>query len=97
MAYDHTNSGALFRNYRKEEGSKQPDYTGKLNVNGVDMDLAAWVRTSKAGKPYLSVKIQDAWKPVQADDRSETPAPAAATKMEAAHDGGHSTEDDLPF
>lgn len=57
--YDNTNSGVLFRNEDKGDGDKRPDYTGKLNVEGEDYRLAAWVRESKAGTKFLSVKISE--------------------------------------
>ena len=58
MTYDNTNRGALFRN-EKKENDKQPDYTGKINVDGVDKRLAAWVSESKAGKKYFSIRVSD--------------------------------------
>lgn len=37
--YDNTNSGVLFGNFRKSD-STDPDYTGSLNVMGVDYDFS---------------------------------------------------------
>jgi hypothetical protein len=37
--YDNTNSGVLFGNFRKSAES-DPDYTGSLNVMGVDFNFA---------------------------------------------------------
>ena len=46
--FDNTNRGVLFKNqYRKTD--KHPDYTGNINVEGKELDLAAWVRKSKKG------------------------------------------------
>ncbi len=57
--YDNTNRGALFKNDRKES-EKHADYTGKLNVGGVDYWISAWVKEGKSGKfMSLSVKEQD--------------------------------------
>ena len=56
--FDNTNSGALFRNDKKEPGSKQPDYTGKINVNGKDLQLAAWLREGSKGK-FFSLKVSE--------------------------------------
>ena len=58
MTYDNTNRGALFRN-EKKENDKQPDYTGKINVDGVDKRLAAWVSESRAGKKYFSIRVSE--------------------------------------
>jgi len=57
--YDDTNRGALFVNENKEEGSKQPDYSGTLNVEGKEYRLAGWKRESKGGKKFLSVSISE--------------------------------------
>ena len=52
--YDNTNTGALFRNEYKQKPN-QPDYTGNANINGDDYKIAAWKKTSKGGKQYLSL------------------------------------------
>jgi uncharacterized protein (DUF736 family) len=53
--FDNTNSGVLFTNTKKNE--KHPDFKGQLNVEGKEWEIAAWNRTSKAGKQFLSLKI----------------------------------------
>ena len=60
MSYDNTNKGALFKNTRKE-GEKHPDYRGEINVNGVDLEIAAWLRESKKGQKYLSLSVGPKW------------------------------------
>lgn len=50
--------GVLFPN--KKTNDKQPDYKGSVKIGGVDYYLAAWQRTSKANKPYLSVLAKHA-------------------------------------
>lgn len=57
MEYDNTNSGVLFKNERKDT-DKHPDYTGKINVNGTEMRLAAWIREGKSGK-FMSLKVSE--------------------------------------
>lgn len=54
---DNTNTGALFLN-DKGDNPKRPDYTGKLNVEGVDYKVSGWINKSKNGKEYLSLKLQ---------------------------------------
>ena len=57
--YDNTNSGVLFANNYKEEGDSRPDFVGSLDVNGAEYRLAGWKNTSKAGKRYISVKVEE--------------------------------------
>jgi len=59
MQYDNTNKGVLFRDTEKAEGTKKPDYTGKLNVNGKDYRLAGWLKESKTGSKFLSLSISE--------------------------------------
>ena len=53
--YDNTNSGALFKNDRKES-EKHPDYKGSINVGGTDYWLSAWIKTGKSGK-FMSLAV----------------------------------------
>ena len=55
-------NGALF--YQKQEpGSKQPEYTGSLNLDnkkdGPKLRLAAWPKQGEKAGPYLSVAISE--------------------------------------
>lgn len=61
MTYDNTNSGILARNKRKEKDT-HPEFTGSLNVNGVDYWLSAWIKEGKPGsklegQKYFSLAI----------------------------------------
>jgi hypothetical protein len=55
--FDNTNRGVFFRNDRKKPESREPDYRGRLNVDGAEYELAGWVREGKNGK-YLSLSIK---------------------------------------
>lgn len=55
--YDNTNTGVLFKNDRKES-EKHPDYTGKVNMEGKDMRLAAWIKEGKNGK-FMSLALSE--------------------------------------
>lgn len=58
MAFEQKpNSGTLFKNDRKTKDN-QPDYKGKLNVEGTLYDIAAWVKEGKRGK-FLSLRISE--------------------------------------
>jgi hypothetical protein len=61
--YDNTNRGVLFKNDRKESDN-HPDYTGKIDVDGDEYWLSAWIKTGKKGKfMSLSIKPRDDAKP----------------------------------
>ena len=53
------NTGALFSNAENKKTDKHPDYKGKAMVNGKEMNMSAWLNTSKAGKKYLSLAFDD--------------------------------------
>lgn len=58
MDYDNTNSGVLFKN--ETDNEKAPMYKGKINVDGKEYELAAWVREAKSGKgKFFSLKVQE--------------------------------------
>lgn len=57
MSYDNTNSGAIFIN-DKQGNEKRPDYTGKLNVEGKQFYISAWVKDSNQGNKFLSISIK---------------------------------------
>ena len=60
MEYDNTNTGVLFRNETANEENKQPYMTGKINVEGKELQLAGWMKEStKTGKKFLSLKVQE--------------------------------------
>jgi len=52
------NTGAIFKNNKKEKET-QPDYRGKINVDGVEKEIALWVNTSKNGLQYFSASISE--------------------------------------
>jgi len=55
--YDDTNRGAIFKNDKTADN--QPDYTGKINVDGVEKRIALWIRESAKGTKYMSIAISD--------------------------------------
>jgi len=57
MEFDNTNSGALFKAEKKSE--KHPDYTGSLNVGGVDYFISSWLKTSKSGTKFMSLSVTE--------------------------------------
>jgi hypothetical protein len=57
MATTKENSGVLFKNTDKAEGSNQPDWTGDLRVGSVRYRLGAWVKEGARGK-FLSLSVR---------------------------------------
>ena len=59
MAFEQKDGqGSLFKNDRKEPGSKQPDYRGDCNINGEIMEIAAWIKQSSNGKNFMSLSFK---------------------------------------
>jgi uncharacterized protein (DUF736 family) len=85
------NSGAIFKNDKKT-ADNQPDYRGKINVEGKEFEISLWVKESKlVNKKYFSAAIKEPW---------VAPAPApvlqnTSDKIKSAAD--ELFEDDLPF
>ena len=71
--YDNTNTGILFKN-DVGDNPKRPAYKGKIDVNGVEYQLAGWLREGKSGK-FISLKIDEGkgGKPAPKDDQDEIP------------------------
>ena len=84
------NNGVLFKNDRKTE-DRHPDYTGSITMeDGLDYYLDGWKNQSKAGKPYLKVRIGK--QKIQGSAAApyvpaKQPAPAAVIE----------SDDDIPF
>jgi hypothetical protein len=54
--YDNTNSFALFKN-DKGLNPKRPDYTGNLNIDGIEFRISGWIREGAKGK-FISGSAQ---------------------------------------
>ena len=84
------NSGAIFKNDKKT-ADNQPDYRGKINVEGKELEISLWVKTAQSGVKYMSAAIKEPW---------VAPAPSpvlqnTSDKIKSAAD--ELFEDDLPF
>lgn len=64
MAYDNTNTGALFK-AKERATDKHPEYTGTINVDGKEYWLAGWVKESKAGQKFFSLSVKSKDKPAE--------------------------------
>lgn len=60
--YDRTNTGTLGK-ARERKSDKHPEYTGSLNINGVEYWLSAWVKTAgpnakEPGSKFFSLSVK---------------------------------------
>ena len=100
--FDTTNRGVFFKNKRKEAGDKKPEYTGSLNVGGVEYFLDAWIKKSQAGESFMSVSVKrkDIQPQAQGGARNSggRPMPTQSTAAPAsAGSGFDDMDDDIPF
>ena len=84
--YDNTNRGAIWQNDRMREGKQDPQFTGSLNVDGVEYWVSAWKRKpdAKQGSPSLSFSV---------NKKEANKAPNPGNQAQPADD----FEDDIPF
>ena len=60
------NTGAIFKNDYKKTDS-HPDYKGKALIDGVEKEIALWLKESKTGTKYFGVVVSEPYvKPTQA-------------------------------
>jgi len=52
--YNNEMKGVLFKNDQKVN-EKAPLYKGKIQISGVEYELAAWIRESKKGNKFMSL------------------------------------------
>ena len=58
MEYDNKDRGVLYRNENKTS-ENHPDYSGSVNVGGVDYWLSGWLKESKKdAKKFFSLSVR---------------------------------------
>lgn len=87
--HDNTNRGAVWVN-EKRSTDKHPDFTGSLNVEGVEYWVSAWKKAKgdNPRAPVLSFSVK------RKEQRAEPPKDFGATEPEK---GGDDWTDDIPF
>ena len=73
--------GSFFR-VEEKKNDNGPDYEGKLVLEGKEWRMAGWVKTTGAGKKWLSLKV-------------EPPRQAEPVRAPAGNAG--QPDDDVPF
>ena len=54
-------TGSLFKNEKKKDGTKAPDFTGYVMVDGSRFELLGWKKTSTtSGKNFISLALKKA-------------------------------------
>jgi len=95
--YSNENRGAIWRNEKKELDT-HPDFTGSLNVNGVDYWVNAWKRKSDANEkaPALSFSIKEKESAIKKPIQNTYSHNNAGTTLPPTKDFD-SFDDDIPF
>lgn len=91
--YDKTNRGAIWKNPRKEQDT-HPDFTGLLNVDGVEYWVSAWKRKEGASdkSPALSFSVKPKEEKREAPQRQQPSSqPRTARRSSADMDS------EIPF
>jgi hypothetical protein len=92
--YDNTNRGSIWKNDKKETDN-HPDFTGSLNVDGVDYWLSGWKRKPDASDkaPALSFTVK-----AKEESGSAAKKPNSTTSSKAGSSNNFDDfEDDIPF
>ena len=82
------NTGAIFKNDNKK-AENHPDYKGKVNVNGKEMEVALWLKTSAKGLKFFSVSFSEPYIKTNEPQINSTLKPINYVNLDA--------NDDLPF
>ena len=93
---DNTNRGAIWPNKKKEKDT-HPDFTGSLNVDGVEFWVNAWKR--KEGAPSNAPSLSFTVRPKEAkeDHQSERPRQGAAPRRMTGGISDTQLDDEIPF
>ena len=98
--YDNTNRGALFINDKRTQ-QNHPNYTGSINIEGVEYWLSGWTKESRNGKKFLSLSVKPKdTAPVRAGDDGFLDAGGAPVTEKPAPrmpGGVDDYDDDIPF
>ncbi len=88
------NTGAIFKNDNKK-AENHPDYKGKVNVNGKDMEVALWMKTSAKGVKFFSVSFSEPF--VNGEPQINKNEPQINSTLKPVNYVNLDANDDLPF
>jgi len=89
------NTGAIFKNDNKK-AENHPDYKGKVNVNGKDMEVALWLKTSAKGVKFFSASFSEPFVKGEPQIQRNEPQINGTLKQTIIHESNFDN-DDLPF
>jgi hypothetical protein len=91
--YSNENRGSIWKNDKKEKDT-HPDFTGSLNVGGVDYWVSAWKRKegAKATAPALSFSV----KPKEEASQAK-PDPISSGQVPMSQRLRRDDDADIPF
>ena len=88
------NTGAIFKNDNKK-ADNHPDYKGKVNVNGKDMEVALWLKTSAKGVKFMSASFSEPF--VKSEPQIQRNEPQINGTLKQPNYVSLDANDDLPF
>ena len=88
------NTGAIFKNDNKK-AENHPDYKGKVNVNGKEMEVALWMKTSAKGVKFFSVSFSEPF--VKSEPQIKNNEPQINGTLKQPSYVNLDAKDDLPF
>jgi uncharacterized protein (DUF736 family) len=89
------NTGAIFKNDNKK-AENHPDYKGKVNVNGKDMEVALWLKTSAKGVKFMSASFSEPFVKNEPQINKNEPQINSTLKKSISYND-LDPNDDLPF
>ena len=88
------NTGAIFKNDNKK-ADNHPDYRGKVNVNGKEMEVALWLKTSAKGVKFMSASFSEPF--VKSEPQIQRNEPQINGTLIQPNYVNLDANDDLPF
>ena len=88
------NTGAIFKNDNKK-ADNHPDYKGKVNVNGKEMEIALWMKTSAKGVKFMSASFSEPF--VKSEPQIQRNEPQINGTLKQPSYVNLDANDDLPF